>query len=72
MTATMLRSECPCASCRNAPERTALSIVPEASITNITTVGAYAINLTFSPDGHSTGIYTYGLLRDLAASESEN
>ncbi|MEE8457949.1 MAG: gamma-butyrobetaine hydroxylase-like domain-containing protein [Acidimicrobiia bacterium] len=34
-------------------------------ILNVAFVGAYAINLTFSPDGHTTGIYPYDLLRDL-------
>ena len=32
---------------------------------NVSFVGAYAINLTFAPDGHSTGIYPFTLLREL-------
>jgi DUF971 family protein len=28
-------------------------------------VGAYAVNLVFAPDGHSTGIYPYTVLRSI-------
>jgi DUF971 family protein len=46
-----------------------MPIVPalfaKTQITDISFVGAYAINLTFSPDGHGTGIFSYPLLREL-------
>lgn len=65
LSAAGLRAVCPCASCRNdvvpiVPDRLTTTAILEISI-----VGAYAINLIFSPDRHATGIYPYTLLREL-------
>ena len=62
--ATVLRDACACAGCRNAPA------APRADpstcrILSVGVVGAYALTMVFAPDGHGTGIYPYGLLRDL-------
>lgn len=62
--ASELRDACACAACRNAPE--VRSADPESCrITSLGLVGAYAINVVFAPDAHGTGIYPYGLLREL-------
>jgi len=63
--ATVLREECPCASCRTAvfplpPPNPVTCRISEASL-----VGAYAINVVFAPDGHATGIYSYHMLREI-------
>lgn len=64
--ARVLRQICPCASCvdewtkklRHDPER-----VPESmTIEGVAPVGNYAVALIFS-DSHSTGIFTWELLR---------
>lgn len=65
LSAALLRSICPCAGCRNAPAPLTKEQLEATEILNVELVGAYAINLTFSPDRHSTGIYPYGLLRDI-------
>jgi DUF971 family protein len=70
-----LRHACPCAECRNKeePEQTTftnedlgLPIISTQSfqIDRITTVGNYALQLTWK-DGHSFGIYPWQYLRDL-------
>lgn len=65
MSAATLRSVCPCATCRNTAVPPTPAYLETVKILNVAFVGAYAINLTFSPDGHATGIYPYDLLRDL-------
>ena len=63
--ATALRDACACAGCRNAPAPRMAD--PDACrIISVGVVGAYALGMVFAPDGHSTGIYPYGLLRGLA------
>lgn len=64
ISAVRLREACSCAGCRNGPEPVR---VDEATcrIARIGLVGAYAINVTFAPDGHATGIYPFGALRAL-------
>lgn len=66
-----LRLACPCVECKgghaNMGRATAPSLVRDAPATdlqlaNLQTVGAYALQPTWS-DGHSTGIYTWDLLR---------
>jgi len=74
-----LRDQCPCATCND--ERDKRSSLAEASpafrsspalpmfkpkprATAATQVGNYAIQISFS-DGHSTGIYSYDLLRSI-------
>lgn len=39
-------------------------------ILKVDLVGAYALNFTFSPDSHATGIYPYDLLRDMGDAAS--
>ena len=70
-----LRLACRCAACVDEmsgravldPATVSLSIVP----TRIWSLGNYAIGVSFS-DGHSSGIYTYGLLRGMLAAEIED
>lgn len=40
---------------------------PGTTVGQVRAVGGYAVALAFLPDGHSTGIYTYGLLRVLGS-----
>ncbi|MBI4465515.1 MAG: DUF971 domain-containing protein, partial [Acidobacteria bacterium] len=67
--ARLLRMACPCALCVD--ETTGQRVLREASVPEdvhpvaIEPVGRYAITLRFS-DGHSTGIYTYERLYELA------
>ena len=69
-----LRDRCPCASCRT-PEGSAdepenpLQVLSAAEtlpldIVAMRPVGNYAYNIQFS-DGHTTGIFTFDLLRNL-------
>ena len=71
----VLRDACPCASCRKVPEEQStqpagmLPVLTEAQarpldIVSMKPVGNYAYNIRFS-DGHSTGIFTFDLLRSL-------
>ena len=63
-----LRRRCPCAVCideftraqRLRPEDVSDEVRPR----HIESVGSYALRIQFS-DGHSTGIYTFQMLRDL-------
>ncbi|WKZ57027.1 MAG: DUF971 domain-containing protein [Bdellovibrionota bacterium] len=80
ISARTLRTNCPCASCREARgdqshqrplggKRSALRIVEssidaELSLQEIKPVGNYAITLRWA-DGHHTGIYDWALLRQL-------
>jgi DUF971 family protein len=72
-----LREECPCATCNDERIRkssfsgagpasaTALPMFkPKPRAQAATTVGNYAIQITFS-DGHATGIYSYDHLRSI-------
>ena len=63
--AAVLRDACACAGCRNAPAPPS-SDPDTCRILSVGIVGAYALGMVFAPDGHSTGIYPYGMLRDLA------
>lgn len=63
LSAAMLRASCPCAECRVAVPPLQTTQFEATTILNVAFVGGYAINLSFSPDGHATGIYPYGLLR---------
>jgi len=70
-----LRLNCRCAACREEmsgaplldPSSVALTIAP----TRIWSLGNYALGMAFS-DGHSTGIYTFGALRDMQSTEVED
>jgi DUF971 family protein len=67
--ASRLRGACVCADCRSEPgmKRTAAVLAGDrpVSIERAELRGAYAINFTFGPDGHDTGIFTWDQLRDL-------
>ncbi|MDB2447170.1 DUF971 domain-containing protein [bacterium] len=64
-----LRRQCPCAACVDEhtgkrilkPEMVEDTVRPE----RINSVGRYALTITFN-DGHSTGIYTFKMLRRLS------
>jgi ATP-binding protein involved in chromosome partitioning len=66
--AQVLRVACPCATCKE--ELTGKRLIDEGDVTpgiklaDVKAVGRYGYNLVFS-DGHSTGIYTFDLLRKL-------
>lgn len=63
-----VRSECPCATCRN--EWTGERMLDPASIradlklTGMDNIGTYAVQFAWS-DGHSSGIFTWETLRAL-------
>jgi DUF971 family protein len=63
-----LRAQCPCANCVD--EDTGRRIItldqvdPKVRITAFETVGRYALQFAWS-DGHSTGLYPFGTLREL-------
>lgn len=63
-----LRRACPCAACIDEWTRKPIlkqEAVPESiRPVKIESVGAYALQIAFN-DGHSTGIYTYQMLRDM-------
>lgn len=62
-----LRDRCPCAACRERPQRR-LPVVNESGDAlypvQIGLVGRYAVSIQWS-DGHDTGIYSYQTLRAL-------
>ena len=65
--APALRAACECATCL-APEGDASWIGDAASVRILAAslVGAYALNFTFGPDHHSTGIFPFDRLRALS------
>lgn len=69
-----LRSMCPCASCRD--EWTGVrildpaSIRPDIKLDGMEMVGNYAVRLGWN-DGHSSGLYTWENLKQLAADRPE-
>lgn len=67
--ARQLRAACHCASCRTESGRRATEAVlqGEVKIADARLVGAYALGLTFEPDGHRTGIFSFELLRELGS-----
>ncbi|MCZ7526546.1 MAG: DUF971 domain-containing protein [Acidimicrobiia bacterium] len=70
-----LRVNCPCADCRNRRER-GLDVWPTPTsprplrIVDAELVGAWGISLTWN-DGHSTGIFSWAVLREWAAARDE-
>jgi DUF971 family protein len=68
-----LRWACPCAECRGEAgtpgrlSRVDRLAADELRIRDVTLVGQYALQIAFE-SGHASGIYTFGLLRRLAAS----
>jgi ATP-binding protein involved in chromosome partitioning len=65
--AAELRVACPCAECREPSGATAIERLlagdDPVRVTAARLVGSYAVNLTFAPDGHATGIFSFDLLR---------
>lgn len=77
-----LRLQCPCAACRETRgdtthakpltgKKSSLKIITatreeETKLTSLWAVGNYAVGLAWA-DGHTSGIYTYDYLRELAA-----
>ncbi len=66
-----LRKACPCAVCQGEPDALGRVLKPKViysersfKLLAITQTGGYALNLKWG-DGHSTGIYTFDLLRSL-------
>lgn len=64
-----LRKTCPCALCRTEreQEKNPLQLLKKESTfiaKNIEPVGNYAVKITWA-DGHSSGIYSYELLKEL-------
>lgn len=57
--AETLRIACPCAACGGD------AVASGASIVGVRLVREYALGITFGPDGHSTGIFSFDLLRRL-------
>jgi DUF971 family protein len=74
-----LRRECPCASCKGEtvllktyrPPKIAFDNPEMFKIKNITTVGGYAIQITWK-DGHNTGIYTWDYLLQLDKDQDDD
>lgn len=66
-----LRQSCPCAVCQGEPDAMGFVVKPTVVHTaksfqtlRMQQVGGYALQMTWA-DGHSTGIYTFDLLRRL-------
>jgi len=61
-----LRSECPCAGCRNEWTGERMldpnSIRPDLKLEGMENIGTYAIQLAWN-DGHSSGLFTWETLR---------
>ncbi len=64
--ASQLRAACQCAECREPFGQKQIEAVlagPEpVTIAATKLVGGYAVNFVFSPDGHSTGIFSFPAL----------
>lgn len=73
--AELLRGACQCATCRDPSGEAATASVLDGptpvTITNAALVGAYAVNFSFAPDGHATGIFPFERLRALGAGEED-
>ena len=66
-----LRRSCPCASCQGEPDALGRVVRPKVSLgpssfelVSVEEVGGYALQIKWA-DGHSTGIYSFDLLRQL-------
>jgi DUF971 family protein len=63
-----LRSECPCAACRNewTGERVLdpASLRPDLKLVGMENIGTYAVQLAWN-DGHSSGLFSWETLRAL-------
>jgi len=75
-----LRSMCPCATCKEVradgkSRKSALTILPgnysvPLKVESVEKVGNYALRIDWS-DQHSSGIYSYQYLREIAPSEAK-
>ena len=67
-----LRRNCPCAGCVDEWTRERrldpASVDDDILATTVDSVGRYALRVVFA-DGHDSGIYTFGLLRELDQSK---
>lgn len=60
LSAAELRSACPCAACQGN------GVVPAGvTVAEVRAVGAYALGITFAPDGHATGIFPFEMLQGM-------
>ncbi len=75
-TAAELRAGCPCAACREPDGRERTEAVlggpVEVTIADSRLVGGYALGLVFSPDGHSSGIFPFDVLRRLGSEDQDD
>lgn len=77
ITAKLLREHCPCAECsgeevllyKYSPVNKTLLTEDSFNLEKAEAVGNYAIQLHWK-DGHNTGLYNWGLLRELALIKS--
>ncbi len=64
-----IRAECPCASCKDEWTGARIldpdSIRPDLKLEGMEAVGNYAVRLSWN-DGHSSGLFTWEVLRRLA------
>lgn len=67
VTAAELRRRCPCADCRtereSRPRLRLTALGPAPTVEGAHLVGDYGLGITFGPDGHRTGIFTWEMLR---------
>lgn len=61
---TYLRGWCPCAVCQGHGGTRSFVSGRDSNVKDLRQVGAYALGVSFA-DGHDTGIYTWGFLREL-------
>ncbi len=66
-----LRQACPCAACQGEPDAMGFVVKPRVvhtersfKLLRMQQIGGYAMQMTWG-DSHSTGIYTFDLLRSL-------
>ena len=64
-----LRSWCPCAGCQGHALKARYLGLRDQEIVHLEAVGNYALSFTWA-DGHSTGIYSFRLLRGLCPCEA--
>ena len=76
LTARQLRRACPCAGCREPDGRARIEAVlggpAPVTISDARLVGGYALGFSFAPDGHSTGIFSFDVLKGLSENQLED
>ena len=60
-----LRGWCPCATCQGHSSQTRFIEVPNPRLTGYEPVGRYALRFLWA-DGHSTGMYSFDWLKEIA------